>query len=410
MRYPKDNEDLIGVVVSGGDDKPAKDHSGTCRVYVPSLHSNDVKLEDLPLIPRLGSGGNEGTTFFGGPPEDGCQVIIRRYNGVGSGFGYIVGVVKDDTNNWQSAPGNLNIRAHKLIQEALTRKHKINSKAKAGSGEAGSKPTEEAGGKYFHDLVKGIPNSSTLWPIAGMKIPQVNSIETAVQSFSAIMPVGAIAGLAGQALSMGNLFSNMPSVIKDKIFDALPNELGEALETMINVMPEITPSGLSGTRVNPEVFYANAAEMLTKCRDIDDLIKCITDLMTDTSLHGADTLPNITVEIDTPFGKANVEFDITGNGTESAASEVLDLVNKFSSLLTNTTGGFPGSFVDKNMWGGSSKVMGEMMSRLAPEEFKKATQMAQKSIAPGTKPRELVNQLQDLANRGKDVLEKIKKA
>lgn len=404
MKYPKDNEDLIGIVVGGGDDDPAKDQSGTCRVYVPSLHSNDVKREDLPLVPRLGSGGNEGTIFFGGPPEDGSQVIIRRYNGVGSGFGCIVGVVKDDTNSNQSAPGNLNIRSHKLIQEALTRQHKINSKAKAGSGQAGSKPTEESGGKYFHDLVKGIPNSSTLWPIAGMKIPQVNSIETATQSFSAIMPAGAIAGLAGQALSMGNLFSSMPSAIKDKLFSALPKDLGNALETMTNLMPEISPSGLSGTRVNPEVFYANALKLLTECRDIDDLIKCITELMTNTALHGADTLPNITVEIDTPFGKSNVEFDITGSGKESAAEEVLNLVNQFSSMLTNTTGGFPGSFVDKNMWGGSSEVMGKMMSRLAPGEFKKATQMAQNSIAPGTTAREKVNNLQNLANSGKDVL------
>lgn len=410
MRYPKDNEDLIGIVVGGGDDDPAKDQSGTCRVYVPSLHSNDVKREDLPLVPRLGSGGNEGTTFFGGPPEDGSQVIIRRYNGVGSGFGCIVGVVKDDTNSNQSAPGNFNIRSHKLIQEALTRQHKINSKAKAGSGQAGSKPTEESGGKYFHDLVKGIPNSSTLWPIAGMKIPQVNSIETATQSFSAIMPAGAIAGLAGQALSMGNLFSNMPSAIKDKLFSALPKDLGNALETMTNLMPEISPSGLSGTRVNPEVFYANALKLLTECRDIDDLIKCITELMTNTALHGADTLPNITVEIDTPFGKSNVEFDITGSGKESAAEEVLDLAKKFSSLLTNTTGGFPGSFVDKNMWGGSSEVMGKMMSRLAPGEFKKAKELAENAVAPGKKARELVNKLQDIANRGEDVLKEIKKA
>lgn len=404
MRYPKDNEDLIGIVVGGGDDDPAKDQSGTCRVYVPSLHSNDVKREDLPLVPRLGSGGNEGMTFFGGPPEDGAQVIIRRYNGVGSGFGYIVGVVKDDTNNRQSAPGNINIRAHKLIQEALTRKHKINSKAKAGSGEAGSKPTEEAGEKFFHDLVKSIPNSATLWPIAGMKIPQVNSIETATQAFSAIMPASALAGLAGQALSMGNLFSNMPAAIKDQIFKALPKELGESLNTMINLMPEIEPSGLSGTRVNPEVFYANALEMLTQCRDIDDLIKCIIDLMTNTDLHGADTLPNITVEIDTPFGKANVEFDIKGNGTEKNDDTVSKLISAFTSLLTNSSGGFPGALVDKNMWTQSSQVMGDMMKRLKPEEYQKAVQMAQKSIAPGTKPRENVNKLQELANGGTDVL------
>lgn len=403
MAYPKDGQDLIGIVIGGGDDDPDKKQSGACRVYIPSLHSNDVRREDLPLIPRLGSGGNEGMTFFGGPPEDGSQVIVRRYNGVGTGHGYIIGVVKDDTNTNQSAPGNINIRAHKLIQEALTRKHKINSKAKAGSGEAGSKPTEEAGDKYFHDLLKGIPNSSTLWPIAGMKIPKVNSIETAVQSFSAIMPASAIAGLAGSALSMGNLFSNMPAAIKDKLFSTLPKDVGEALNTMINLMPEIAPEGLSGTRVNSEIFYANALELLTKCRDVNDLINCIMELLTNTSLHGTDTLPNVIVQIDTPFGKSNVSFDVTGSGSESSSDDVKNLVNAFTGLLNNTSGGFPGALINKNMWGGSSEVMGDMMKRLKPEEFSKAVQMAQKSIAPGTTPRELVNTAQQLANLGKNI-------
>lgn len=404
MKYPNEGEGLHFGISLGGDDDPKQ--SGACRVFIPSLHSNEYKEENLPLCVRLGSGGDEGSVFFGGPAKPGQGVIVSN---LGSGysatpFWTIIGVTPDATNTKQAVEGNHGIREFDRVREAFTKKLKINSKAKAGSGEAGSKPTEEAGGKYFHDLVKGIPNSATLWPIAGMKIPQVNSVETAIQSFTSIMPASAIAGLAGQALSMGNLFSNMPSVIKDKIFDALPNELGEALETMINLMPEIEPSGLSGSRVNPEVFYANALEILIKCRDINDLIRCITELMTNTDLHGADTLPNITIQIDTPFGKANVEFDIKGNGSESAAEEVLDLAKKFSSLLTNTTGGFPGSFVDKNMWGGSAEVMGEMMSRLAPEEFKKATQMAQDSIAPGTKSREKLNKLQWLAYYEQNVL------
>lgn len=404
MKYPNEGEGLHFGISLGGDDDPKQ--SGACRVFIPSLHSNEYKEENLPLCVRLGSGGDEGSVFFGGPAKPGQGVLVSN---LGSGysatpFWTIIGVTQDDTNRDQEVPPNIGIRGFDLVREALTRKLKINSKAKAGSGEAGSKPTEEAGGKYFHDLVKGIPNSATLWPIAGMKIPQVNSIETAVQAFSAIMPASAIAGLAGQALSMSNLFSNMPSAIKDQIFSALPKELGEALETMINLIPEIEPSGLSGSRVNPEVFYANALEMLTKCRDVNDLIGCITELMTNTDLHGADTLPNITIQIDTPFGKANVEFDIKGNGTEKNDDTVSKLISAFTSLLTNSGGGFPGALVNKNMWGNSSEVMGDMMKRLKPEEFKKAAQMAQNSIAPGTKPREKVNDLQRLANFGQDVL------
>lgn len=404
MKYPKDNEDLVGIVVGGGDDDPAPDQGHTCRVFIPSLHSNDVKREDLPLISCLGAAGNESLVSSGAQPEDGTQVIVRRYNGIGSGFGYVSHVVKNDTNNNQEVAGNIGIRSFKLVAEALARKHKINSKAKAGSGEAGSKPPQEAGPKYSHDLNKGIPNSATLWPIAGMKIPQVKSVETATQAFSSIMSAGALAGLPGAALSMSSIFSNMPSIIKDKLFEALPKEVGETLNTMINLMPEIEASGLSGARINPEVFYANALEMLSKCRDTNDLINCIMELMTDTSLHGADTLPNVTIEIDTPFGKANVSFDVNGNGSQSSAQEVLDLVGKFTSMLDDVSGGFPGALINKNMWGKSSQVMGDMMKRLAPEEFSKAVQQAQKSIAPGTKPREILNTAQKLANTGKDVL------
>lgn len=403
-RYPGENRELHYGIAILSDDDPKQ--SGACRVFIPSLHSNEYKEKDLPLCVRLGSGGDEGSGFFGGPPKPGQGVFVSFDPGYsGTTFaGTIIGVLQDDTNTNQEVKGNIGIRGFDLVRKALAEKLPINSKAKAGSGEAGSKPTEEAGEKYFHDLVKGIPNSATLWPIAGMKIPQVNSIETAIQAFSAIMPASALAGLAGQALSMGNLFSNMPSAIKDQLFKALPKELGESLNTMINLMPEIEPSGLSGIRVNPEVFYANALEMLTQCRDIDDLIKCIIDLMTNADLHGADTLPNITVEIDTPFGKANVEFDIRGNGTEKNDDTVSKLISAFTSLLTNSSGGFPGALIDKNMWTQSSQVMGDMMKRLKPEEYQKAVQMAQKSIAPGTKPRENVNKLQELANRGTDVL------
>lgn len=401
MAIPKSNdEDILGIVLDFDD----KTHSNMVRVYCPSLHSDDVRKEDLPLIPILGSGGDEGRTFSGGPAKKGTMCIVKRLNGIGHGFGYVVGVAHNDTNVKQSVAGNGDIRRHKAVAEAFAAKHKINTKARAGSGEAGSKPTEEAGEKFYQDLLKGIPNSSTLWPINGMRIPQVNSIETAIQAFSAIMPSSAIAGLAGSALSLGNLFSNMPSVIKNEIFDALPDELGTTLNSMINLIPENTPTGLSGNRINPEVFYANALRLLTECRDVDDLIRCILELLTNTDLHGADTLPNITVQIDTPFGKANVEFDINGNGTEKNSDDILNEINKFTSLLTNTSGGFPGSLVNKNMWGNSAEVMGDMMKRLKPEEFKKATQMAQNSIAPGTKPREKVNELQRLANYGQDVL------
>ena len=407
MSYPKEDKDVLGIVVDDGS-KSDKKQSGACRVYIPSQYSNEFKLEDLPLIPRLGAAGNESVVTFGGAIELGTPVIVKKTTGqAGSGLGYISQVIKDETQNSLELPGNVSIDWHNMIKKAKEQTVDIQSKAKAGSGEAGSKPTEEAGEKYYRNLVKGIASSSTLWPIAGMKIPQVKSVETATQSFTSIMSASALAGLPGAGLSLGNLFTNMPSAIKDKIFSALPKEIGETLTTITNLMPESSAEGLSGIRINPEVFYANAAEMLSQCRDVSDLINCITDLMTDTSLHGTDTLPNLTIEIDTPFGKANVEFDISGNSTDKNSDDVTKLIGTFTSLLSDVGGGFPSVFPDKNMWGESSKVMGDMFKRLNPQEYTKAIQQAQKAIAPGTSERNRLNTVVSAAMSAKNIFDSI---
>lgn len=408
MAYPKQGEEVLGYIVDDGAESDKK-KSGACRVYIPSQYSNEFRLEDLPLVPRLGAAGNESVVSFGGAIELGTPVrFVKEYGQAGSGLGYISGVVKDETASNLELAGNVGRDWHKMIADAIKKKVPVNSKAKAGSGPAGSKPTQEAGPKYSRDLITGIPSTATLWPISGMRIPQVKSVETAVQAFSAIMPASALAGLPGMGLSLGNLFSNMPSVIKDQIFNALPKDMGDALNVITNILPEISAEGLSGARVNPEIFYANAAKMLTQCRDISDLIDCIIDLITDTSLHGADTLPNLTIEIDTPFGKANVEFDVNGNSSEKNSDDITQLIGTFSSLLSDASGGFPSVFPDKNMWGGSSQVMGDMFKRLAPEEFSKAVQQAQKAIAPGTQERTRLNTAVSFAMKGKDLFNALK--
>lgn len=405
MSYPNQDQDVLMIVVGGGDDDPDPTQSGGVRCYAPSQYSDDVPREHLPFIRPLGSGSNDDLCSFGGAIEDGTAVIVRKKAGpAGTGHGYIVGVVKDDTNTGQTIPGNLNIRAHKAVLDALTRQHKINSKAKAGSGEANSKPTEEAGPKYSHDLLKGIPNSKTLWPITGMRIPQVKSVPTATQAFSAIMSPDALGSLPGMALSLGSLFTSMPSELMSQITQNMPEEVQETFNTMINLMPENSASGLSGIRVNPEVFFANAVELLSKCRSTADIVAAIQELLSNTALHGTDTLEDIKVPIETPFGTINVSFDVSGNSTDDIPDAIKKLIDAFTSMLSNSSGGFPGVFPDKNMWRESSQVMGDMMKRLKPEEYKKAVEQAQKSIAPGSDPRAKLNTFVATAMKGMDIM------
>jgi hypothetical protein len=393
-----------GIVVSMPDvDK--KTQSGMCRVFIPGFHSNEYKEEDLTLC-SLGAGGDqEGVTRFSGPPEPGSWVQIRLDPGFNktNGNGVIERVIKDPKNVKQSLPGNFSIRDFDLVQKAFTRKLPINSKAKAGNGPSGTKPTEEAGEKYYRDLTKAIPASATLWQIAGMKIPQVKNIPTAKTPYSNILPADALGSLPGAAMSLGNLFKNMPSSKKAELDSKLPKETSESLNTIINLIPEDEPSGLTGDRVNTEIFYTYAVTLLSECRDIEDIMLVIQELLSNTQLHGAETLGNTVIQITTPFGNSNVIFTSSGNSTQKNDDKTQKASDSFTSLLSSASQ-FPSVFPDKNMWGESSQIMGEMMTRLKPEEQTKAVQQAQKSIAPGTKPRQLINTIHGLVMLGKNFM------
>lgn len=389
----------MGIVVSNGEED--KTQSGMCRVFIPGYHSNEFKKEDLTLCSLAGTGDQEGTTRFSAPPEPGSWVQIELEPGYNKtlGNGVITRVIKDVKNNKQSLPGNLSIRGFKVVADAFAEKLPINSKAKAGKGPSGTKPTQEAGGKFYRDLTKAIPASSTLWPLAGMKIPQVKGVPTAKTPFANILSGDALGGLPGAALSLGSLFKNMPSSAKQKIDSALPAETRDTLNSVINLLPEDEPEGLHGARVNTEVFYAHAANLISQCRDTEDLMICITELVSNTAYHGTESLANVTIQVETPFGNSNVVFTTSGSSTDKHDDTVKDAISKFSSLLSSGAS-FPGTIPGKNMWGGSSKIMGEMMSRLKPGEYKTAIQQAQKSIASGSQPRQLINDVRKLIHAG----------
>ena len=395
---------VVGVVV--GDPKADKTQSGMVRCFIPGWHSNEFKEEDLTLCTLASSGDQEGQTRFSGGPEPGSLVHIDMDLGFNQtlGNGVITACIKDVKNQNQTLSGNFDIRSFELVAQAFAMKLPINSKAKASSGEYNTKPTQEAGGEYYRDLTKALPASSTLWQIAGMKIPQSKAVPTAKQEFNNILSAAALGGLPGMALSLGSLFGSMPSEMLSKIFESLPPELGETMAAVVNLMPEDSASGLSGMRVDPATFFINAVELLSQCRTTADIIAAIQELLSNTDLHGTDNLGTVAITANTPFGNVTMSYDASGNPSSSAGDDIMKAAQTFASLLTNTGGGFPSVFPDKNMWGASSQIMGEMMKRLKPEENMKAVQQAQKSIAPGSQPRELINKTAAMVMKGTDFI------
>ena len=189
-----------------------------------------------------------------------------------------------------------------------------------------------------------------------------------------------------------------------KIFESLPPELGETMAAVVNLMPEDSASGLSGMRVDPDTFFANAVELLSQCRTTADIIAAIQELLSNTDLHGTDSLGTVSITANTPFGNVTMSYDSSGNASSSASDDIQKAAQAFASLLTNTSGGFPSMFPDQNMWGKSSPIMGEMMKRLKPGEYMKAMQQATKSIAPGTQPRELINKTHSMVMKSQDFI------
>jgi hypothetical protein len=320
----------------------------------------------------------------------------------GSGHLTILGTVPNDIDKDSTIPGNSsNWTAIDAAKKALT---KIRVPNDVGSGPAGSKPPKEKGQYHKHELVKYLPSTATLWPMNGIKIPQVQNIATATQAFSSILTGDMLSMLPGMNMTLGSLMSNMPAALKNELFKNIPPEIGGALNSMSALMQtmEIVEGGgfNTATKINPAVFFNNAANLISNSRTIYDLVGNFNQLQYDTSLFGLDSLPPVSMTMTGgPFGDVPIQIDAMGTISSLVPEPVQKLADAFGSLMSNGDG-FPGVFPGANMFGGSSGVMNDMFSRLPNSELNKAVTQMQQNVAPGTTAREQVNKIAGLGIKG----------
>ena len=401
--YPNENKIVYGIVVGGNDGDPDPTQSGGCRIYCPGEYGKDVDITHLPFSRTLAQGNQDGITSANPPPEHGSAVMCMKMAGQsGTGHLVILGAVPNDINKDSTIPGNSSIWP--AIDKAIKALTKIRIPNDVGSGPAGSKPPKEKGQYHKHELVKFLPSTATLWPMNGIKIPQVQNIATATQSFSSILTGDMLSMLPGMNMTLGSLMSNMPAALKDELFKNIPPEIGGALNSMSALMQtmEIVEGGgfNTATKINPAVYFNNAANLISNSRTIYDLVGNFNQLQYDTSLFGLDSLPPVSMTMaGGPFGDVPIQIDAMGTIASLVPEPVQKLAEAFGSLMSDGAG-FPGVFPGANMFGGSSGVLNEMFNRLPNTELNKAVTQMQKNVAPGLPGRDKVNKMAGFAMTG----------
>lgn len=402
VAYPNEGKIVYGIVVGGNDSDPDPTQSGGCRIYLPTEYGKDVDVRHLPFSRTISQGTQKGITNFNPPPEHGSAVICMKMPGhSGTGHLTVLGTLSNDINEDSTIPGNTSKAIWPAIDKAIKDLTKIRIPPNVGSGAAGSKPPKEKGQYHKHEMVKFLPSTATLWPMAGIQIPQVQNIATATQAFSSILTGDMLSKLPGMNMTLGSLMSNMPDVLKNELFKNLPPEMAGALNSMTALMQsmEIVEAGgfNTATKINPDVFFSNAANLLSDTRDIYGLVSTFQRLQFDTSLFGLESLPPVDMMLSGgPFGDIPIKVDALGNITSLLPDSVKQLADAFSSLMGNGAQ-FPGVFPGANMFGGSSGVLNDMFNRLPNAELNKAVTQMQKNVAPGLPSRDKVNKMAGFA-------------
>ena len=206
----------------------------------------------------------------------------------------------------------------------------------------------------------GLLNSLTASPIFGSKVPQVQNVSTALDQAEAVLTSAMMGSLPGMNFSIGNLLSSMPSQLKDELFKSLPDGVGEQLENVMSLVRSYSPSssggGTAGKRVNPEIFFSNAVNILKSVKNSDDIIQALQQIDTDDGITGMEALGAITSTIETPFGSLDQVMSPDGAISIVKSQAMQAAEQAFGSLLGQV-----------KALESISDQLGPMLDRFAPE-------------------------------------------
>lgn len=327
----------IGCVVErGGPDDPrqSKTKSGEVVARLPGVDGPGVMNEHLAMMGPQKS--PESQCIFPGVLDHGTPVGVVNNTGDNR---RIVSNIFTGTNETSDSPGNLNLMGQLQqffeMSGGRSRPPKFKETQKDG---AKIREIQELG-SWAYNLTKGIPTHAAMAEIAGIKLPQIKNIPTALQHFSSILDGAGAQNIQGSSMSIGSVLpqvltnsNNYMTITKDKepaivqAFESLAalSQHGEVIELGETV---------TGVRVQPE-FFANACvHMFKQCETIADILNSMVELTCNTAHHGMPENDLILTlgEGEGDFIKGEAVYQVISN-TEIALGNVIEW-NSIQNLL-----------------------------------------------------------------------------
>lgn len=412
MSRPKDptteNSLLCGIVCGGHDADPDPNQNGLVRVYLPQIHGNNVKKEDLGFSVVLMPPNQAGATQFNGVADPGQQMLCMKSGPPGDSTLIVLGSIPTNRQDG-GQPGNRNLNTFlNAMVEAFSTELNINippNVKETMSGGTRIRQINEKGQRHKNDLLKGLPSHGASYNLAGMPLKQITSVSTATQAFSNILTGSMLSALPGANFSVGSILSSLTSSVADELLSSLPPELAQGMQNMFSLMQtmEVTEGGGFATsgKVDPTTYLTNAVSLLKGNQSLGEVISNIQRLQYDTSLFGLDKLASTPFTIPTAFGNISMDLSATGAIQITTPEAVQKAIDAFGSLMSSGAG-FPGASLG-NMFGNSSGVMSEMFNRLPSDKQTVAKGMMEKVIAPGTQAQTLLNKANEFGQKATEI-------
>jgi len=364
MIFSDGNKNFYGIIADVMEEKGQLLY----KVLVPGLHGPEVKAEHLPFVQALSPPTAGGDATTAGALAIGSAVnFFKAMGDEATGFGVITGLFQPVNSTDKVLPGqNQSWSAvFSAPLEALTSNIRLPPDLEKIINDKGVEITKMVEkGMFSLSAIYELATHGATTPLNGVMIPQIKSIPTALQSAGQLLPGNIMSMLPGTNFSIGNLLDMIPTKFQEDLFSRMPNDVGNALKTIMKMAPKFTPSpnggmGISGNRVDPTSLIEGAMKLLGDVKTVDGLIPVLQSLMADPALTGKDKLAHFATTFN-GFGKTALK--ILGDGTieATADAETTKALAIFSSLMGQFEAS-EGKLFDV------VKQLPEMLDRLKPE-------------------------------------------